>query len=67
MHCTACTARFYCTVRFKLNFISTLLSRAYRVCFTYSVLHDNLYFVNIIFNQMVKLSGGVGEATGTSI
>ena len=39
------------TFRFKLNGISTLLSRAYRVCSTFSFLHNEFEFLKVFFRS----------------
>ena len=40
-----------CTFRFKLNGISTLLARAYRLCSTFSFLHDEFEFLKVVFRS----------------
>ena len=41
----------FCTFNFKCNFVSTLLSRAYKVCSSYSNLHQEFEFLRNFFQN----------------
>ena len=41
----------FCTSRFKINCIKTLLSRAYSICSSFSLLHHEIDFLRKYFNE----------------
>ena len=41
----------YCTFRFKLNCVWTLMSRAYKVCTSYILLQNELFLKNFLLQQ----------------
>jgi len=47
-----CTSFFsFCSLRLKTNCITTLLNRAYRICSSYSILHDEIAFLRNFFQN----------------
>ena len=45
----------YCTSRFKMNCVLTLMSRAYKVCTSYIILNNELCFLKVFFLTMILI------------